>query len=116
VQDFRNLTVWKRSHQLRLDVYRLTREFPKDERFGITAQVRRSACSIATNIAESCGYRGGRDSARFLFFSLGSRSETLDHLITARDLGYMTEDAFMPLDASLDEIRRMLVALVRKMG
>jgi four helix bundle protein len=116
MQDFRNLRVWQASHQLRLGIYRLTRDFPTDERFGLTAQVRRSACSIATNIAESCGYRGGRESARFLYIANGSRAETLDHLITARDLGYLTVDAYSPLEDNLDAIRRLLVGLLRSIA
>ena len=115
MQDFRNLRVWQHAHRLRLDVYRLTREFPNDERFGLTAQLRRSASSIATNIAESCGYRGGRDSARFLFIANGSRAETLDHLITARDLGYIRGDIFTSCECSLNVIRRHLVGLLRTM-
>jgi len=115
MQDFRNLRVSQEAHQLRLSVYRVTRQFPREERFGLTAQVRRSAASIAANIAESCGHRGGRASARFLYISLGSRAETLDHLIAARDLGFLPSKEFSNLEASLDAIGRMLVGLVSRM-
>jgi four helix bundle protein len=115
MQDFRKLRVWQSAHSLRLRVYAVARHFPADERFGLTSQLRRSACSIATNIAESCGYRGGRDSARYLQYSIGSCCETLDHLIVAQALGYLKPAELAEHGAELDSIRRMLVALIDRM-
>src|SRR5687767_4864261 len=115
MQDFRKLRVWQHAHQLRLDVYSVTRTFPSDERFGLTNQIRRSAASIAANIAESCGYRGQKDSAPFLRIALGSACETLDHLIAARDLSYLSSEPFGRLDAKLEPVRRMLIRLMRVM-
>ena len=115
MQDFTKLRVWRSAHRLRLAVYKVTQTFPADERFGLTSQLRRSSSSIPANIAESCGYRGGAVSARFLSIALGSRSETLDHLIVARDLQYLSRDAFLPLERELDGIRRMLVSLSKRM-
>ena len=116
MQDFRNLRVWQHAHQFRLEVYIVIRSFPSDERFGLTNQVRRSAASIAANIAESCGYRGRKDSARFLRIALGSNCETLNHLIAARDLSYLSPESFTSLDAKLELVRRMLIRLMRVMG
>src|SRR5688572_22537974 len=116
MQDFRNLRVWQHAHQFRLEVYLVTRSFPSDERFGLTSQIRRSAASIAANIAESCGYRGQQDSARFMRIALGSCCETLDHLIAARDLSFLSSEAFKSLDAKLESVRRMLIRLMRVMG
>ena len=61
MRDFRDLLVWQKAHRLTLDVYRATKSFPAEERFGLTAQLRRSAASVPTNIAEGCGRDGKRD-------------------------------------------------------
>ena len=66
MQDFWDLKVWQKSHQLTLQIYQHTRNFPKEELYGITSQIRRESSSIPTNIAEGCGREGGRDFARFL--------------------------------------------------
>lgn len=115
MQDFKKLRVWQRAHQLRLDVYAATRPFPSEERFGLTSQIRRSASSIGANIAESCGYRGRRDSARFLYVAVGSCCETRDHVTLARDLGYLDSALAAKLENELESIRRMLVALIQRM-
>lgn len=114
MQNFRELRVWKAAHALRLDVYRTTRSFPREEIYGLTSQVRRSSGSIATNIAESCGLRGERDTLRFLFHAMASSSETFDHFITARDLGYVTSETYEGLESDLVSVRKMLSRLIRK--
>lgn len=116
MQDFRKLRVWQQAHQLRLDVYDATKRFPSDERFGLTAQLRRSTSSIAANIAEACGYRGGLASARFLYMANGSCCETANHIIAARDLGYLSKERATALQSSLESVRRMLVTLIDRMG
>ena len=89
MRDFRDLQVWQKAHRLVLEVYAATRSFPTDERYGLTAQVRRSAASVPTNIAEGCGRDGERDLARFISIAAGSASETEYHLLLARDLEYL---------------------------
>ena len=74
MRDFRDLQVWQKAHRLTLDVYRATRSFPTEERYGLTAQLRRSAASIPTNIAEGCGRDGERELARFISIAAGSAS------------------------------------------
>jgi four helix bundle protein len=75
MRDFRKLQIWVRSHGLALDIYRITQSFPKVEIYGIVRQMRRSASSIPTNIAESCGRNTEKDFARFLDKAMGSASE-----------------------------------------
>lgn len=89
MRDFRELKVWQKAHEATLDVYRATKDFPREEQFGLTAQVRRSAESIAANIAEGCGRDGDAEFARFLQIALGSASETEYHLLLAKDLGLL---------------------------
>ena len=84
MKDFRQLKVWEKSHQLALAIYKVTKEFPKEELYGLTSQIRRASMSIPTNIAEGCGRNTDADFARFLQMAMGSASETEYQLILAR--------------------------------
>ena len=110
MRDFRAIAVWRKAHLLVLEVYRATRTFPGDERFGLTSQIRRSAASIATNIAEGCGRESERDFARFLSIAAGSASETEYHLLLAADLTYLTQHDYIRINALIQEVRKMLAA------
>ena len=103
--DFRELIVWQKAHQFVLDVYSLTSRFPKEERFGITSQIRRASISIAANIAEGYSKRGPRDKIRFLNIAQGSLSECKYYLILIHDLKYSSLDQ---IDLHLDEVSRLL--------
>jgi four helix bundle protein len=114
LQDFRKLAVWQKAHHLTLEVYRVTRGFPKDELYGMTSQIRRAAASVPTNIAEGCGRRSDADFARFLSIAMGSASE-LDYLIVlSRDLNLMNARSADALAGSATELKRMLASLIRK--
>ena len=89
VQRFTELKVWQRSHQLVLAVYRLSKAFPADERYGLLSQLRRAVLSVPTNIAEGSKRQGRQDYARFLNISEGSLAETEYPLMVGRDLGYV---------------------------
>jgi four helix bundle protein len=105
------LKVWQRSHELVLTIYRLTARFPAEERFGLTAQLRRSATSVPTNIAEGSKRSSNADYARLLNIAEASLAETEYLLILSRDLGYATADDLAPLFSEAGEIARMLHAL-----
>ncbi len=113
MQDFRSLNVWHKSHALVLAIYRSTSTFPRDELFGLTSQLRRSASSVPANIAEGCG-RGGGDFGRFLGIAAGSASESEYHILLARDLGYLTTEQSDSLTADVHEVKRMLTALIQR--
>jgi four helix bundle protein len=113
VQDFRNLKVWQKAHSLTLDVYRNTRDFPADERFGLTSQLRRSCASVPANLAEGCARASGIDFARFVNNAAGSASETDYHLLLARDLDYLSEPLYLPIFEQVCEVKRMLDAFER---
>ena len=87
-RSFRDLVVWQKAHQFVLAIYRLTKEFPADERFGLTSQIRRAAVSVAANIAEGFSKRGKLDKARFFNIAQGSLEEVHYYLILGSDLGY----------------------------
>lgn len=115
MRDFRSLKVWEKSHFLALEVYRHSQDFPADERFGLTAQIRRAATSIPANIAEGCGRSGNRELARYLGIAMGSASELEYHLILARDLELMMDESYLELSRRTREVKRMLTGLMSKL-
>jgi four helix bundle protein len=113
MQDFRDLQVWQKAHQTTLSIYRESKRFPEDERFGLTSQLRRAASSIGANLAEGCVRGSDADFARFVQIALGSASEVECHLLLARDLGYLAPAEYEPLNAAMQEVKRMLAALAK---
>ena len=114
MKNFRDLQVWHKAHSLTLESYRITNTFPKQEMYGLTSQIRRSAASVAANIAEGCGKRGNGEFYRFLNMALGSASELEYHFLLARDLDFVSRENYKHLDDSVIEIKRMLASLVVK--
>ncbi len=114
MRDFHSLKVWEKAHMLTLQVYRATKNFPDDERYGLTSQVRRSCTSIPINIAEGCGYDSRAELAHYLQISMGSSSELEYQLFLAHDLNYLSDDVFQELNRNLNEIRRMLNVYIHK--
>ena len=108
--DYRKLKVWERSHRLTLEVYRVTVAFPQSELYGLTSQIRRSAYSIPSNIAEGCGRNGDAELARFLDIAMGSANELDYHLLLAHDLGLLAPDDHQRLAQEIEEVNNMLAA------
>ncbi|HWB53047.1 MAG TPA: four helix bundle protein [Tepidisphaeraceae bacterium] len=109
-RSFRDLKVWRKAHRWVLDVYRVTKTFPREEAFGLTSQLRRAAVSIAANIAEGFAKRSRADKARFFNIAQGSLEESRYYLILAADLEYATTGDLL---CSLDEISKMLESYCR---
>ena len=105
------LDVWKKAVDFVLAVYKATEAFPKDERFGLTSQMRRAAVSIPANIAEGGARKSYKEFAYFLSNAQGSTSEVETELLIAYRLGYFPEDNYFALRASISEIGRMLTGL-----
>jgi four helix bundle protein len=116
MRDFKQLKVWQKAHHLVLNVYRNTRDFPPEERFGLTAHLLRSAASVPSNIAEGCGREGDKELARFLTIAAGSASETEYQLLLARDLGYLNQPTYQELDTQINEVKRMLNAFIQRLS
>jgi len=114
MQDFRNFKVWHKAHNLTLDIYRNTATFPREELYGLTSQMRRASSSIPTNIAEGCGRGGNAELARFLQIGMGSASELEYQILLARDLTYLPELIYDPLQNRVVEVKRMLCSLLHK--
>jgi len=106
-----NLEVWKKSIEFVVAIYQATDNFPKEEKFGLTSQLRRAAVSIPANIAEGAARRTDREFAYFLSNSQGSASEVDTELLIAHRLNFLLNDDFTDLRESLDEIGRMLTGL-----
>jgi four helix bundle protein len=97
MKDFRDLLVWRKAHLLTLTSYRATETFSKQEMYGLTAQVRRCAASIAANIAEGWGKHGNAEFQRFLNIAAGSGSELEYHFLLSRDLGFLSAERYEEL-------------------
>lgn len=104
-RSFKDLIVWQKAHQFVLEVYRFTPNFPVDERFGLTSQLRRAAVSVPANIAEGFPKRGANDKVRLFNIAQGSLEEVHYYLILAKDLGYGNTDSLL---SGYDEVGRLL--------
>jgi len=104
MKDFRDFKVWERAHELVLEIYKCTGDFPKQELFGLVTQMRRCSSSIPANIAEGCRRLGNAELHRFLQIACGSSNELEYHLLLAKDLGYLPEDEYTALDKRLAEM------------
>ena len=112
MRNYRDLQVWSKAHNLTLELYRVSRQFPREEIYGITSQLRRAAVSIGANLAEGCGRRTSAEMARFVRIALGSASELDYHLPLSHDLGFMAADEFTRTSAALIEVRKMLTSFL----
>jgi four helix bundle protein len=107
------LEVWSRAVDFVIGIYRMTDSFPKEEKFGLTSQVRRAAVSIPANTAEGAGRDSPKEFAHFLSNVQGSASELATELLIAYRLGYLSEKDYLQLNSELDNIGRMIFGLSR---
>ena len=107
---FESVVAWQKAHAFTLLVYHLTREFPKDEMFGLTSQFRRAAVSIEANIAEGYKKLSKADKLRFLNIAEGSLAECRNYVILARDLEYVNEQQYNSLFVALEEASKLLTS------
>ena len=101
---WKNLEVWKLAHKLAHEVYKVSRNFPKEELYGITSQLRRAALSIPTNIVEGYSRKGDKELSRFIDIALGSLGETTYLLLFSKDLEHITEEEYKNLDVLITEL------------
>ena len=114
MKNFKELLIWQRSHQLVLEIYLITKSFPKDELFGLTSQMRRSSASIPTNIAEGCSRNSDAEMNRFLIIAQDSATELEYQIILSKDLSYISTEIFDTLCLELTEIRKMINTFSQK--
>ncbi len=115
IQSYRDLSAWQRARELVASIYELTAEFPADERFGLTAQLRRSVISVPSNIAEGYGRGARADYLRFLRIARGSLYEAEAQLVLAMDLGFMSRDEFEQIQLKIDAVAKPLWGLIRSL-
>jgi four helix bundle protein len=112
VDSWQDLDVWKISHQLVLELYTLTRQFPTEERYRLVDQICRASASIPTNIAEGKGRGSTKEYIHFLVMARGSTEETKYLLLLARDLHYLQDAKYLELTTEYSRIGRMLNGLI----
>ena len=105
---FENLVVWKKAHQLVLKIYEYTKDFPKEEKYGLTSDMRRSARSVPTNIVEGYKRKGYKDAQNFFNISEASLEELKYHSLLAHDLEYLDDIKYIKLAEMEDEVGRLL--------
>ena len=116
INNYRELFVWKRSMELVVEAYKLTKYLPKEETYALSDQIRRAAVSVPSNIAEGNGRASTKDYARFLSMARGSKYELETQLLICVKLSYLTEEQISKAMSLSEEIGRMLNALIAKLG
>ncbi len=106
--NFKELIVWQKSKDLVIEIYRATECFPKSETFGITSQIRRSAVSIPSNIAEGCGRSTDLQLKQFLDFAYGSANELETQILVANELNYLKNEDGIKLSSLISEVQKMI--------
>lgn len=112
IKSFTQLIVWKEGHKLVLGIYKITKSFPRDEKFGLTDQIRRAAVSITSNIAEGFSRQGGKEKIQFYYMSLGSLAELQNQLLVARDIDYISDEEFQVLAGQSVSVSKLLNGLI----
>jgi four helix bundle protein len=115
MKDFRKLIVWEKAHQFTLKIYKVTEEFPREELYSLTSQIRRACVSIPTNIAEGCVRSSDADFSRFLYIALGSTSELEYLILLAMDLKIIKNKLHLELNNEINEIKKMLISMIKKL-
>src|SRR3989338_4524355 len=114
IKSFTDLIVWQNGHRAVLDIYKITGQFLKEEQCGLTSQLRRSAVSFTSNIAEGFSRTSPRDKARFYAMALGSLTEAQNQLLVARDIGYLETPMFRKIADQTVELNKMTKGLIKK--
>ena len=115
MHNFKELKVWQNARVLTKEIYFLSRQFPQEERFGLTAQMRGCAVSVTSNIAEGSGRGTNKDFSHFLNISIGSSCELETQLIIAFDLEFISSEELNNFTEKIQEIRKMLIGLQKKL-
>ena len=115
LKNYKELKVWQKSYQLCLEIYGVTKKFPKDETYGLTSQIRRAAVSVPSNIAEGYGRKTTPEYLRSLYIAYGSHCELETQILLSGDLGYIKGSDIKKILGNIGEVERMLKALIRSL-
>ena len=114
MRDYKKYDIWKLSHFLTLEIYKITENYPKEEIFGLTSQIRRASSSVGINIVEGCGRGSDEDFKRFLRNASGSSFEVEYILLLSKDLNYISEEKFLELSPKTEELKMKISKLILK--
>jgi len=114
IKSFTDLDAWKEGHKLVLDIYKITKKFPKEEQFGLTIQLRRAVVSLTSNIAEGFSRNSYKEKLKFYSIALGSLTEIQNQLLVARDIGYITEKEFNQIADQSIKVNKIINGLIKK--
>jgi four helix bundle protein len=116
LKNYKELRVWQKAYELCLKIYKTTITFPKEERYGLTSQIRRAAVSIPSNIAEGYGRRTTAEYIQALYIAYGSYCELETQILLSADLAYIKAENLMGLQKDLGDVERMLKGLIKSLG
>ncbi|MFD0797771.1 four helix bundle protein [Maribacter chungangensis] len=114
MHDFQKLIIWQKSMEITEDIYRLSAELPKEKKYGLTSQIKRSAVSVPSNIAEGAGRNTDREFKNFLGIASGSANELLTQLILSHRLDLVSEKVVEPILSKLIEVQKINYSLIKK--
>jgi four helix bundle protein len=115
LKNYKDLKVWQKAYQLCITIYKITKHFPKEEQYGLTSQIRRSAVSVPSNIAEGYGRKTTQEYMQSLYIAYGSHCELETQIMLSKDLGYIKSDDFQELQQNIGDVERMLKALIKSL-
>jgi four helix bundle protein len=115
LKNYKELKVWQKAYQLCIEVYRVTKTFPKEEVYGLTSQIRRAAVSVPSNIAEGYGRRTAGEYIQALYVAYGSNCELETQILLSGDLGFVRSENLDRLKNGLGDVERLLKALIRSL-
>ncbi len=113
IQSFTDLNAWKEAHILVLNIYKETKRFPDDEKFGLTNQMRRAAVSITSNITEGFSRKGTKEKIQYCYLALGSLTELQNQLVISRDIGYISNTDFQLLAEKSIIVSKLINGLIK---
>lgn len=114
IRDFTDLLAWQEGHKLVLEVYALTKKFPKDELFSLVNQMRRAAVSVTSNIAEGFGRQGYKEKVQFFYVAQGSLIELKNQLLIAQDVHYINSSEYTKISEQANRTHKLLQGLITK--
>jgi len=113
IHSFTNLNAWKEGHKLVLAIYEITKQFPKDELFGLTSQIRRCSVSITSNIAEGFSRQSYKEKIQFYSIALGSVTELQNQLLIGRDISYINKTQFQDIAEQSVKVHKIINGLIK---
>ena len=115
LKNYKELKVWQKAYQLCIMIYKITKHFPREEKYGLTSQIRRSAVSVPSNIAEGYGRKTTQEYIQSLYIANGSHCELETQIMLSKDLGYIKPEEVETLQRDIEEVERMLKALIKSL-